>query len=258
MSEILARPISRVPTLRGKTIINIFFEGEHAHPGLVRAGRQVSERRRYKRRGVRQQRGKGRIACRHAADHSGAGRRHGRHAAQQVRRSLSCRRRTRMLGHKRRRRLARASESGAARPVYRPAKARRSGGQEAGYRRRHPPQPRRAIEHLGIYAHGERASSCAVPATLLPPGFEDMCDANGLLSIELDADKAIDGADIVMALRIQKERMEGRLAARPPGILQPLRSQPKAPRKRQSRGPRNASGAHESRRRNIAGSGLRP
>ena len=26
MSEILARPISRVPTLRGKTIVNVFYE----------------------------------------------------------------------------------------------------------------------------------------------------------------------------------------------------------------------------------------
>ena len=104
---------------------------------------------------------------------------------------------------------------------------------------------------------GTRVVLCG-PATLLPQGFEDMCDANGLLSIELDADKAIDGADIVMALRIQKERMEG-------GLLPDLREYSNlygVNRKRLE----NANpavlvmhpGPNESRRRNIAGSGLRP
>ncbi len=49
------------------------------------------------------------------------------------------------------------------------------------------------------------------PPTLLPAGFGDLLDGDGVVRVEHDLDRAIDGADVVMALRIQKERMAGGL-----------------------------------------------
>ncbi len=45
MKEIATRPIKKVPTLRGKTVINLFFEPTHADPHLVRARREAPQRR---------------------------------------------------------------------------------------------------------------------------------------------------------------------------------------------------------------------
>lgn len=47
------------------------------------------------------------------------------------------------------------------------------------------------------------------PPTLLPHHFSEMLDGVAVVRIEHDLDRAIDGADVVMALRIQKERMAG-------------------------------------------------
>ena len=67
--------------------------------------------------------------------------------------------------------------------------------------RRHPPQPRRALEHLGA-ARAGRAVRVAGPRTLLPPGLAEM----GVV-VHDRLEPALEGADVVMMLRIQKERM---------------------------------------------------
>ena len=47
------------------------------------------------------------------------------------------------------------------------------------------------------------------PPTVLPPDFGDLLNGDGMVRVEYDLDRAIEGADVVMALRIQKERMAG-------------------------------------------------
>ncbi|MCY3895743.1 MAG: aspartate carbamoyltransferase, partial [Chloroflexi bacterium] len=47
--------------------------------------------------------------------------------------------------------------------------------------------------------------------TVLPPDFGDLLNGDGMVRVEYDLDRAIEGADVVMALRIQKERMAGGL-----------------------------------------------
>ncbi len=56
---------------------------------------------------------------------------------------------------------------------------------------------------FGLKTVGARVVLCA-PRTFLPPGIEALG-----AEIECDVDKAIEGADVVMALRIQKERQDG-------------------------------------------------
>ena len=48
--EVSTRAIKKVPALRGKTVVNLFFEAEHAHAHLLRDGRQAPDRRRAQRR----------------------------------------------------------------------------------------------------------------------------------------------------------------------------------------------------------------
>lgn len=62
-----------------------------------------------------------------------------------------------------------------------------------------------------LTAAGARVTLCA-PPTLLPRSLADWRD-EGLISVTTDADEAIEGADVVMALRLQKERQERGLVA---------------------------------------------
>ncbi|MBM3940073.1 MAG: aspartate carbamoyltransferase catalytic subunit [SAR202 cluster bacterium] len=64
---------------------------------------------------------------------------------------------------------------------------------------------------FGLSAAGARVVLCG-PPTLLPLELlrgRDTAYPTANVSVETDLDKAIDGADVVMALRIQTERMEG-------------------------------------------------
>ncbi|MBM4438108.1 MAG: aspartate carbamoyltransferase catalytic subunit [Actinobacteria bacterium] len=49
------------------------------------------------------------------------------------------------------------------------------------------------------------------PPSLLPDTFRDLMNGDGTVRIEYDLDEAIRDADVVMALRLQKERMTGGL-----------------------------------------------
>ncbi|HXG42007.1 MAG TPA: aspartate carbamoyltransferase catalytic subunit [Dehalococcoidia bacterium] len=65
----------------------------------------------------------------------------------------------------------------------------------------------------GLTALGAQVVLCG-PPTLLPVGLrpgEDEAAAMPSVQVEVDLDRAIEGADAVMALRLQRERMEGGL-----------------------------------------------
>ena len=67
MKEIAGREIKKVPTLRGKTVVNLFYEIVHAHAHLVRDRGQVALRRRDQLLRLRLERGQGREPARHRA-----------------------------------------------------------------------------------------------------------------------------------------------------------------------------------------------
>ena len=60
MKEIGRRPIKKVPTLRGKTVVNLFFEPSTRTRGVVRDCREATQRRRAERRRVNLERRQGR------------------------------------------------------------------------------------------------------------------------------------------------------------------------------------------------------
>lgn len=53
--EISERPIKKVPTLRGKTVVNLFLRTQHPYPPFLRGCRQASERRYLQYRTLQQQ-----------------------------------------------------------------------------------------------------------------------------------------------------------------------------------------------------------
>ena len=46
---LLGREVRKLPTLRGRTVITMFYESVHPHPGLLRDRREVDERGRRQR-----------------------------------------------------------------------------------------------------------------------------------------------------------------------------------------------------------------
>ena len=115
-------------------------------------------------------------------------------------------------GDQRRRRPRRASDPGAARRADDPAAARPDRGLDGRDLRRHPPQPRRQFEHARAAPARRRGARWSGPPALLP-GRLPACPCF------TDLDEGIAGADVVMMLRIQRERMArggGRIARRFP------------------------------------------
>ena len=118
MKEVGTRPIKKVPTLRGRTVINLFFEPSTR----TRMSFELAEKRLsadtlgMTTAGI--ERVEGRDARRHRADARGDGARHDRHAPRVVGRAASARAHLPGEHHQRRRRHARASDAGAARRVH--------------------------------------------------------------------------------------------------------------------------------------------
>ena len=79
----------------------------------------------------------------------------------------------------------------------------------------------------------------AGPPELMPDGIP-----------QLSVDEAIDGADVVMMLRVQRERLEEDLGDAPGEYPRPLRAHRRAARTRCARRGGDAPGADEPRRRN--------
>ena len=92
-------------------------------------------------------------------------------------------------------------------------------------RRRHRSLARRPLEHLAPDEDGRRRSPCAGRRTLLPPRIEEMG-----VAATTDFDAALEGADVVMMLRMQLERQGKSLFPVDPRVLPALRPRRPAPR----------------------------
>lgn len=62
----------------------------------------------------------------------------------------------------------------------------------------------------GMTTMGAKVTLCG-PPTLLPAGLSEPQGMFPQVTVELDAERAIEGADVVMALRLQRERQQGGL-----------------------------------------------
>jgi aspartate carbamoyltransferase catalytic subunit len=103
----------------------------------------------------------------------------------------------------RRRRHARAPDPGAARRLHHPRAQGPPQGTQDRHRRRPAAQPRAAIERAA--ADQARRRGLGVRAgTLIPPGMQQMG-----VRVTTKVDEAVEGADVIMMLRIQLERMQG-------------------------------------------------
>ncbi len=141
----------------------------HPHPGVVRGGRQVDERRRDQRQRLGILGGQGRVAARHRADPAGRRRRRADHPASGVRCGPAAggvdagAGRQRTPRDQRRRRHPRTPHPGTAGRADHPAAPRRHRGPPGGHRRRRPAQPggpvqRRPAQHPGCRGGAGRAA----------------------------------------------------------------------------------------------------
>jgi len=208
MSEILARPIARVPTLRGRTIVNVFFEAStRTRVSFELAGKYLSaDVINVVASGSSVQKGESLVDTLKTIQALGADMvvmRHSQSGAPYLAADeLECS-------------VINAGDGWHAHPsqaLLDIFTVRKQLGDLSG----------KKLVILGDILHSRVARSniwgftrmgmkvvlCG-PPTLLPWNFGKILDSTELLSIELDADKAIDDADVVMALRIQKERMQG-------------------------------------------------
>ena len=227
--------------------------------GVVRGRRQEPVRGRREHRGRELVGVEGRVARRHDPDGRGARRRHDRHAPRDVGCAVSRRRALRRLDPQRRRRLARPSVPGAARPVHDPrAPAGRPGlrGPEGRDPRRRAPFARRPLQPLD--ADRRRRRPVAVrpvdaPARLRALGGGHRrgprsrpVHGHGRRGCGAARRRRRDGpADPARA----DERRAPALAARVRGAL---RADPRPPRARPPGRPRDASGPDERGRRDRA------
>ena len=144
----------------------------------------------------------------------------------------------------RRRRHARAPDAGAARRVHHPPRQ----GHDRGARRSpsaatSPHSPRRALQRAPAHARSARRCASRGPRTLMPPASRrSACEVFDRI------EPALEGADVVMMLRIQRERLERRAPPQHARVQPHLRPQRGAPRARQARRDRHAPGADEPRR----------
>ena len=108
--RLATRAVPKLPTLRGRTVVNLFFEDSTRTRHLLRGGRQAPERRRHQLQREGLERLEGREPQGHRADARGDGGGCGRAAARRVRRRAGARRRA----------------AGSTRPSSTPATARTS------------------------------------------------------------------------------------------------------------------------------------
>ena len=156
MKEIGSRPIKKVPALRGKTVVNLFFEPSTQDADLVRDCGKAAERRHAEHRDRVLERGEGRNARRYGAQPRGHAARHDRAAAFLVGRLPPAVADLPLGDHQRRRRHARAPDAGAARRVHHPRTQEAARGAEGRHRRRPAAQPRAPLEHPPADEDGRR------------------------------------------------------------------------------------------------------
>ncbi len=241
--EISERPIKKVPALRGKTIVNLFFEASTR----TRISFEFAEKRSERRHGERGVGGllgvEGRDAGRHRAQPRGDADRHGRHPPRRVGRGAVPRGAHRVERHQRGRRQARASDAGAARHAHaaRPVQANR--GAQGRHLRRRAPLPRGAVEHLGPAQAGRRGRRVrpgdAAPAECARARRHDSA------AIE----DAIQWADALNVLRLQLERMQVGLHPVAARVQSRVRRHPRAAREGARRISSSCTRTDEPRRR---------
>ena len=270
-AEVADREIKKVPALRGRTVLNLFYEASTRTRSLLRARRQAPERRRRELRRQRLERREGRVAEGHGPDARRPQARRDRHPHAVGRRRRAGRRldaaprsstpATASTSTRRRRcststRCAAASAASTARSIW-------IVGDVAAL-------ARRALEHPRLPDAWARRSRVVGPPTLIPRGIEALgCEVRYTSTTSREA-------DVVYALRMQHERMDQAWVpslreyaallpdqrpppAPAPGAHAPRPGQPR--RRAVRRGRRLAAGGHHrpgrGRRRRPDGGALR-
>ena len=219
MKEVLGRDVPRVPALRGRTVVTLFYEAStRTRASFELAGKALgADVINVAAGGSSVEKGESLIDTVRTLQAVGADVLVMRHGV--LRRAVPGGRGTSARQRRqRRRRLARPPDAGAARPLHDARAPRRRARQARRHRRRHRAQPRRALQHLGSL-RARRRGRLSAPrrhccrADCGPGGppkrrAARRCPAS---SVETNLDRAIEGADVVMALRLQKERMTGGL-----------------------------------------------
>ena len=201
-----AREIKKVPALRGKTIVNLFYENStRTRTSFEIAGKWLSADV-INFSAERLERGQGRELHRHRQEHRGHEPRRRRGAPLVGRRGRAPRPRAAVLDRQRRRRRPRAPDAGAARSADDPreegplrgAVTSRSSGDIAHSR----------VARSNI--HGMRKLGMTVtvagPPTLIPPFVQELG-----VKVSYRLEDAIRDVDVIMMLRLQQERMTGGL-----------------------------------------------
>ena len=203
-AEVSGREIKKVPTLRGRTVINLFYESSTRTELELRARRQAASSAdlvNIKSAGSSVDKGeslKDTVQTLSAYDPTCIVVRHPHAGAAGL-----VARWTRRERRQRRRRQARAPDPGAARPLHAAPPRRRPRRPEDLDRRRRPALAGRALEHHRASARmGCEVTVCG-PPTLIPRDIETLgCEVRYSLD-------GIGKADVIYALRMQNERMTG-------------------------------------------------
>jgi aspartate carbamoyltransferase catalytic subunit len=210
MREIMARPISRVPTLRGRTVVNMFYEAStRTRISFELAGKNLSaDVVNVTASGSSIEKGESLVDTFQTIQALGADLvviRHSRAGAPDLAaRHLDCSVVNAGDG-------LRGHPSQALLDLY---TVRRRLGDIEGLK----------IVIVGDILHSRVARSdiwafarmgaqvvLSGPPSLLPDDFTRLVNGDGVVRIDYDLDRAVADADVVMALRIQKERMESGL-----------------------------------------------
>ncbi len=210
MREILARPISRVPTLRGRTVVSVFYEAStRTRVSFELAGKNLgADVVNVAASGSSVDKGESLVDTFRTIQALGADLvviRHSRSGAPDLAaRHLDC-------GVVNAGDGLRGHPTQALLDLY---TAQKHLGELEG----------RKIVIVGDIAHSRVARSdiwaftrmgaqvyLSGPPTLLPEEFGQLVDGDGMVRIDHDLDRAIEDADIVMALRVQRERIAGGL-----------------------------------------------
>lgn len=141
MHDLQRREVKKVPTLRGRTIINFFFEDSTRTRRLVRDRGQVDVGRHHQPLGQGLLDEQGREPAGHGHDRRRHGRRRPRHPAQRVGRLPPGRAVGPVQRHQRGRRHPRAPDAGPARRLHAAHPPRRPRRQARRHRRRPDPLP---------------------------------------------------------------------------------------------------------------------
>ena len=244
--EVSRRAVRKVPTLRGKTVINLFYEAStRTRTSFELAGKRLSADV-INISGSDLERGQGRDAARHGEEPRGDAPRRGRDPPRRVGRAAL---------HRRARPRAAVVNAGDGTHEH-PTQAlldaftiRRAKGQARGadgrHLRRHrataawrapTPTCSRAMGATRALRRPAHAAARRRPRRWAPTVYDRL-------------EPALEGADVVMMLRIQRERLEGIVPPQHARVQPHLRPQRRAPRARQARRHRHAPRPDEPRRR---------